>query len=221
MRLRTIGRKRRPQPAVGGGAGIFERLRRQGREEYGDGGGRKVEAKRLAGAAGPRQDVMATRIAQPFAAERHAHDVHGLAQAGQGRAVGRAVQPLDDLGAAGAEPQDEAPARKFMKRQRRHRGHRRRAGADLHDAAAQRDALGARGEKGERSRGVARPGLRRPGEGNAHPFGPGDDLRRGGEVPPVVAADGDPDFHGAPLSLRSEYPAPAGRARIMTRRANR
>ena len=120
------------------------------------------EPQRLALAAGPRQHVVLARIAQRLAAEREPHDLDRLAHARERLRERHAVQALDHLRARRTEPEDEAVARERGERDRGHRGHARRARADLEDPAAEHEPLGLRGEIGEDRDRVVAPRLRAP-----------------------------------------------------------
>ena len=100
---------------------------------------------------------------------------------------------LDDLRAAHAEAEDEPPARHRIEAHRSHRDERGRARAGLHDAGAEADARGARGDERQRGRRVVTPRFGGPHVVDAEP------LRLdgiGGRLVPVVV--GEPQGHGEP-----------------------
>ena len=73
-----------------------------------------------------------------------------------------AVPTFHHLWARHAEAERESAAREMIEREHVHRGRRRGAGRDLHDAGAQPDALGVRADPRQRREHVGAPRLRRP-----------------------------------------------------------
>ncbi|KRT72836.1 MAG: hypothetical protein XU13_C0019G0023 [Candidatus Rokubacteria bacterium CSP1-6] len=90
------------------------------------------------------------------------HDGHVLARPAEGLSVGHPVPPLDDLGARGADPQEEAPARQLVQGRGGHRRHGRGARRHLHDGGAQVDPLGAGRDEGEGGHRITAVGLGGP-----------------------------------------------------------
>ena len=98
-------------------------------------------------------------------------DLHVLARAGEGLAIGLAVPPFDDLRPRHAEPQDEPSVRQVIERDRVHRGGGRRARRELHDGGAELDPAGLSGEVGERPERIGPPSLGRPDRVEAEVLG--------------------------------------------------
>ena len=190
--LRVFGNEGGAEPAVGDLARVLERLRAQRRQVDRELRPRRLRhAQRLALASGPGQGVVLAVVRDLLAGEGKLEHVDVLAQAAQRLREGYAVQALDHLGAADAEAEHEAIVRDRCQRHRGHRGHRRRPRRDLHDAGAEPDALGARGEVGEGRHGVGAPRLGRPDIVYAQAVRLDDVL---GQLPPVRAGSvGAPD----------------------------
>jgi hypothetical protein len=116
-----------------------------------------------AGAAVGQLVLLAVVRHRRLAPEDLAHDRHVVLHPVVGLAPRLAVPALDDLRTRDAESGDEAAAACHgVDRRRRHRGIGRRARGELHDAGAELDAPGQRGEIGERRDGVGTVGLGGP-----------------------------------------------------------
>ncbi len=78
------------------------------------------------------------------------------------------MQTLHHLGPTDAEAENEASLGHGVQTLRRHRRHGRHPGADLHDAGAELDVLGPRGQVSQRHYRIHAPGFRGPGLGHPH-----------------------------------------------------
>src|SRR5690606_16245405 len=104
-----------------------------------------------AGAGVGQRDLPALVADRRLALEDLAHDLDVVTQAPVRLAPRLAVPALDDLWAGHAEAGDHPPtAGERVDGHALHRAHRRRAPGELHDPGAETDALGLRGDPGER-----------------------------------------------------------------------
>ena len=100
---------------------------------------------------------------RPLAAEDLAHDLDGVAGAGDGLGPRLAVPALHDLRTRQTEPDDHAPGTGHgLDGGERHRGGGGRTGRQLHHAGGELDARRERGEIPERGQRVGAVGLARP-----------------------------------------------------------
>ena len=142
--LRNEGRT---EPARGPFAGELEAAGAKGGEiDREIGTGRTVQGDRLALAARQREGEVLPLVRDALAPEPHLDHVEGLPEAFEGPVEAYPVHPLDDLGAAHPEPEYEPPPGQEVEAPRGHRGHGGGAGGDLHDAGAEPDPGGDRGE---------------------------------------------------------------------------
>ena len=80
----------------------------------------------------------------------------------RGRPKGTPYQPSDTCGTRDPEPEAHASVAEHVQGDGRHRRGRGRASRNLHQAGAQRHALGLAGEQAEESHGLLSPGLGHP-----------------------------------------------------------
>src|SRR3954451_4985442 len=139
----------------------------------------EVQLQRLALAAGQRQRVvLALVIDRPLAGDDLPHHFDVLAGASPRLCIRHPVPALGDLGAGGAEAEEEAAAGEFVDRRPGHRRRRGRARRHLQDRRAEVDLLGPRRQPGEHADHVGAVGLGGPDRLEAHPLG-GEALLRG------------------------------------------
>jgi hypothetical protein len=127
-------------------------------------------------AAGQRKLVDLAVVVEPFTGGYGADDLDRLAGASDGPIEPDAMPALHDLRPAGADAQYEPTPRQRLQRMGRHREHRRRTGAELHDAGRQPDCRGLPGEVAERGEGITGPELGDPHGVHPEPVGLADEL---------------------------------------------
>ena len=187
------------QPAVGELAGELEVLRADRGDVDRDVVAHRVQhqVQRFARAVRQRQRVGRALVADPLARERQFDDVDVLAGAGHRLGEPDAVPAFGDLGAGKSETEAEPAAGEHVEGRRGHRGHRRGAGRDLQNSAADVDVLGLRGDPGEHRHGVRAVRLGGPRDGVAEPVGLLDQRERLGAA---AVADVQSQLHRATIT---------------------
>ena len=223
------GAKKIGQPAVGDLAGQLQVLRADRGQVDRDVLAERVEDQLAAPCPGRPAAAACSarrRSSTVSRAQRHPDDLDVLPGAAQRLVEPHAVPALGDLRAGHAQAEPEPAAGERVEGGRGHRGHRRGAGRDLHDRAADVDPLGLRGDPGQQ-RGASpsrTPRPPRPPRSRAgRPPGPARGVGRvvaGPSVPEIESEPHDVRVASAPGDRRQRPGVRAGPAQVRCCRAH-